>query len=118
LPQLLAQQNLQASFQAPATSASFPSRVAKASTGLVSDTFASYLFSCLSQNSFAFVATQVGYPVDPDARQNLITDYNRVLKYASSLRALLHFFESVLTVLELSHRFVDWLEQVHVEKHS
>ena len=25
---------------------------------------------------------QVGYPVDPDARQNLITDYNRVLKYA------------------------------------
>ena len=27
---------------------------------------------------------QVGYPVDPDARQNLITDYNRVLKYTST----------------------------------
>jgi hypothetical protein len=39
---------------------------------LVSDLFLKIWINC--------ILWQVGYPVDPDARQNLITDYNRVLK--------------------------------------
>jgi hypothetical protein len=52
---------------------------------------------------------QVGYPVDPDARQNLITDYNRVLKYAPlSYELLLTFCASIISLML----------QIHVIEHT
>lgn len=81
-------------------------------------------FLILIHVSFMLVAIQVGYPVDPDARQNLITDYNRVLKYASVLPVLpfslipFSLGQNLAQYCSCCAIFVDKLSQVHVQKYT